>query len=133
MYTRLKHGHILTLSSWCNMSALERKEKILYLLSHFVTIRFAVRAHNVVLCFQRSLNIACISIWICHAFFLSSQERTYCTIQINLAGGVTCDRPAKILVSANPQTCRDMSKFSENFQQFCTAGDEKFLYWAHDH
>ena len=57
----------------------------------------------------------------------------YCTIQINSAGGVTCDRPAEILVSATSQTCHDMSKFSENFQQFRAAGDEKFLYLAHDH
>ena len=54
-------------------------------------------------------------------------------VQINSAGGVTCDRPAEILVLATSQTCRDMSKFSENFQQLCAAGDEKFLYWAHDH
>ena len=81
-YARLKHGHISTLSSRCNMPALERKERILYLLSHYVTIRFAVRAHNVVLCFWRSLNIACIPGFVTLSFFPPKNEHTTQETQI---------------------------------------------------
>ena len=76
-YTRLKRGHISSLSSRCSMPVLapvlERKKRILYHLSHFVTIRFAVRAHNVVLCFWRSLNIA---YYVVLSRFLSFLPRT---------------------------------------------------------
>ena len=75
-YTGLKRGHISSLSSRCSMTVLapvlERKKRILYHLSHFVTIRFAVRAHNVVLCFWRSLNIAYVVL----SRFLSFLPRT---------------------------------------------------------
>ena len=57
----------------------------------------------------------------------------YCTISFNSAGPMTRDGPTEILVSATSQTCRDMSKFSENYWQFSAAGDEKFLYLTCDH
>ena len=42
-YTGLKHDHAFILSSRRSMYTLERKERILSLLSHYVTIRFTVR------------------------------------------------------------------------------------------
>jgi hypothetical protein len=47
-----------------------------------------------------------------------------------ILGPVTRDGPAEILVSATSQTCRDMSKISEKFWQFCAAGAQatKFFY-----
>ena len=42
-----------------------------------------------------------------------------------------CDRPAKNLILATPQSCCDIPKFLGTFQQFSAAGDKKIVYQSH--
>jgi hypothetical protein len=58
----------------------------------------------------------------------NSPDTIYCTILFNSSGHVTRDAPDENLVSATSQTCCDMSEISDNFRQFCAAGDENLLY-----
>ena len=57
----------------------------------------------------------------------------YCTISFNSSPHVMHDTSDEILVLTTSQTCHDTSRFSANFWQFSTTGNEFYLYLAHDH